>query len=152
VRLSLLAVGKLRPAFREATNEYLRRLRRYADVVEIEVREAGKAPNAEEARRQEGARLRDRLPEGALVVALDRQGQGWSSEELAARLDRWRAGSRPLALVLGGSHGLDADLLARADARWSLGAITLPHQLARVVAAEQLYRAFTILHGEPYHK
>ena len=152
MRLTLLAVGKLGPAFRDIADEYLRRLKRYADVVEIEVREAGKAPNAEEGRRQEGARLRDRLPEGALVIALDRQGQGWSSDELAARLDRWRAGSRPLVFVLGGSHGLEPNFVAMASERWSLGAITLPHQLARVVVAEQLYRAFTILRGEPYHK
>ena len=152
MRLTLLAVGKLRPALREAADEYLRRLRRYADVVEIEVREAGKAPNAEAGRRQEGTRLRERVPAGALVVALDRQGQGWSSKELAARLDRWQAGSRPLALILGGSDGLDPDLLTTASMRWSLGPITLPHQLARVVVAEQLYRAFTILRGEPYHK
>ena len=152
MRLTLLAVGKLGPALREAADDYLRRLRRYAEVGEIEVREAGKSPSAAEGRRQEGARLRDRLPQGALVVALDRQGESWSSEELAARLDGWRAGGRPVALILGGSRGLDPDLLARATDHWSLGALTLPHQLARVVVVEQLYRAWTILRGEPYHK
>jgi 23S rRNA (pseudouridine1915-N3)-methyltransferase len=85
-------------------------------------------------------------------VALDREGQGWSSEELARRVDRWQRGSRPVAVVLGGSRGLEPELLARADERWSLGALTLPHQLARVVVVEQLYRAWTILRGEPYHK
>lgn len=152
MRLTLLAVGKLGPAFREAADEYLRRLRHYADVNEIEVREAGKAPSPGEGRRQEGARLRARLPAGALVVALDREGEGWSSEDLAAQLDRWRTGTRSVALILGGSRGLDPDLLSLANDRWSLGALTLPHQLARVVVVEQLYRAWTILRGEPYHK
>jgi 23S rRNA (pseudouridine1915-N3)-methyltransferase len=150
--LTLLAVGKLGPAFRKAADEYLRRLRHYAEVNEIEVREAGTAPSAAEERRQEGTRLRDKLPAGALLVALDRQGQGWSSEELAVRLERWRDSSLPVALILGGSRGLDPDLLARANERWSLGALTLPHQLARVVVVEQLYRAWTILRREPYHK
>jgi 23S rRNA (pseudouridine1915-N3)-methyltransferase len=67
-------------------------------------------------------------------------------------MDEWRLAARPVTFVLGGSHGLAAGLLQRADARWSLGPLTLPHELARVVVLEQLYRAFTILRGEPYHK
>jgi 23S rRNA (pseudouridine1915-N3)-methyltransferase len=152
VHLALIAVGKLAPAFRDAADDYLRRLGRHAEVTEIEVREAGRAPTAGEGRRQEGARLRDRLPAGSVVVVLDREGQGWSSEELARRVAGWQAGGRAVCFVIGGSHGLDAALLAQADLRWSLGPLTLPHQLARVVVAEQLYRAWTILRREPYHK
>ena len=87
-----------------------------------------------------------------LVVALAREGSPWTSEELARRMDGWRVTARPLAFVLGGSHGLSQGFLASANVRWSLGPLTLPHELARVVVAEQLYRAFTILRGEPYHK
>jgi 23S rRNA (pseudouridine1915-N3)-methyltransferase len=152
MELRILAVGKLRPALREAADDYLHRLRRYAEVAEVEVREAGTARTAAEGRRQEGGRLRERLPEGSHLVALDREGRGWSSEELAAQLHRWRLASRPVTLIIGGSHGLEPGLVADADQRWSLGPITLPHQLARVVVAEQLYRAWTILRGEPYHK
>jgi 23S rRNA (pseudouridine1915-N3)-methyltransferase len=152
VQLTLLAVGKLRPVFRAAADEYLRRLARYARTAEIEIREAGKAPNAEEGRRQEGARLRERIEVGSHLVALDREGGAWSSAKLAAGLDRWRLAAKPVTLVLGGSHGLDAALLADCDERWSLGPLTLPHELARVVVYEQLYRAWTILRGEPYHK
>jgi 23S rRNA (pseudouridine1915-N3)-methyltransferase len=86
------------------------------------------------------------------MVALAREGAGWTSEELARRLEGWRVAARPLAFVLGGSHGLAAEVLAAAEARWSLGPLTLPHELARVVVTEQVYRAFTILRGEPYHK
>lgn len=150
--VTLLAVGKLRPAFRAAADEYLRRLRRYGGVSEIEVRQAGHAPTPEVARREEATRLRARVPPGSQRVALDRSAPAWSSEELARRLDRWRAAGRPVTLLVGGAHGLDPALLTDCPERWSLGPLTLPHELARVVVYEQLYRASTMLRGESYHK
>ena len=150
--LFLLAVGRLRAAYRDACDDYLRRLGRYARVEEAEVREASRAPTVEAQREQEAERLRARLPGRGTVVALAREGSPWTSEELARRMDGWRVTARPLAFVLGGSHGLSRGFLASASVRWSLGPLTLPHDLARVVVAEQLYRAFTILRGEPYHK
>jgi 23S rRNA (pseudouridine1915-N3)-methyltransferase len=150
--LLVLAVGRLRAAYREACDDYLRRLARYVRVEEAEVREASRAPTVEAQRTEEAERLRARLPGGGTVVALAREGSLWTSEELARRMDGWRVAARPLAFVLGGSHGLSLGLLDSASARWSLGPLTLPHELARVVVVEQLYRAFTILRGEPYHK
>ena len=150
--LVLLAVGRLRPSYRESCDDYLRRLSRYTKVKELEVREASRAPTATAQREEEAERLGARIPQGATVVVLARQGSAWSSEELARRVDGWRTAARPLAVVIGGSNGLADGLLSRAGARWSLGPLTLPHELARVVVAEQLYRAFTILRGEPYHK
>ena len=150
--LLLLAVGRLRAAYREACDDYLRRLGRYARVGEAEVREATRAPTVAAQREEEAERLRARLPGGTTVVALAREGSPWTSEELARRMDGWKVAARPLAFVIGGSHGLSPACLAAASARWSLGPLTLPHELARVVVAEQLYRAFTILRGEPYHK
>jgi 23S rRNA (pseudouridine1915-N3)-methyltransferase len=152
VELVLLSVGKLRPSYREAVDDYLRRLGRYLRVREVEVREASRAPSAEAQRAEEAERLLAKRPAGSRLVALARQGDGWSSEELARRVERWRQEARPVALAIGGSHGLAPDLLASAAERWSLGPLTLPHELARVVVAEQLYRASTILRGEPYHK
>jgi 23S rRNA (pseudouridine1915-N3)-methyltransferase len=148
----LAAVGRLRPTFRAAADDYLQRLQRYATAEEREVKEASRAPTVPAGRREEAARLREKVPEGARLVVLDRAGTPWSSEELARRLDDWRSASRPACFLLGGSHGLDPALVAAADARWSLGPLTLPHELARVVVLEQLYRGFTILWGEPYHK
>jgi 23S rRNA (pseudouridine1915-N3)-methyltransferase len=150
-RIVLLAVGRLRPAFRAAADEYVRRLRRYARINEMEVRES-RGGTPEEMRTRDSAALAARLPEAATVVALARGGGPWSSQELARRLQGWQERGRPLAVVLGGSYGLSAGFLAGAQERWSLGPATLPHELARVVALEQLYRAFTILRGEPYHK
>lgn len=152
MELLLLAVGKLRPSYRTLCDDYLRRLGRQVAVREVEVKEASRAPTVRAQREEEGRRLMERMPERGRLVALTREGGGWSSEELARRLERWMAEARPVALAIGGSHGLAPELVGRAADRWSLGPLTLPHELARVVVAEQLYRAATILRGEPYHK
>jgi 23S rRNA (pseudouridine1915-N3)-methyltransferase len=152
VELVILVVGRLRPAMREAADDYLRRLRRYTGIREVEVREASREPTIPAQREVEAARLAARMPAGSRLVALAREGQGWSSAELARRVDEWRLAARPVTFVLGGSNGLAPALLQQAQLRWSLGPLTLPHELARVVVVEQLYRAFTILRGEPYHK
>ena len=151
MEIALLAVGKLRPSIRETCDDYLRRLSRYVRVREVEVREAARVPLTAQ-RQREAERLRERLPAGATTVALAREGRALTSEGLAGQLERWQLAARPLALLLGGSHGLASELLADVDMRWSLGPLTLPHELARLVVLEQLYRGFTILRGEPYHK
>ena len=148
----LLAVGKLRPCYREACDDYLRRLSRYAPVAEREIREAARAATPALRIKEESARLIAALPARATVVLLDSGGSAWSSEALALQLDRWRLDAAPVALVIGGAFGVDQDLVRRSRARWSLGPLTLPHELARVVVLEQWYRAWTILRGEPYHK
>ncbi len=152
MELVLLAVGKLRPGYREIADDYLRRLGRTLTVREIEVREAARAPTVPARRAEEAARLLARRPDGSRLVAVAREGSGWSSEEVARRLERWMREARPVALAIGGSHGLAPEVLASASDRWSLGPLTLPHELARVVVVEQLYRASTILRGQPYHK
>lgn len=152
MRIVLAAVGRLRPALRELADDYLTRLGRYARVEEREVREASRAPSVGAALASEAERLGAQLPDGGRLVVLERAARAWSSEQLAEQLDRWRHEARPVGIVVGGSHGLAPTLVARAEARWSFGPLTLPHELARVVALEQLYRGFTILRGEPYHK
>ena len=150
--IAVVAVGKLRPYYRQAADDYIRRLKRYARVQEHEVREASKAPTPAAQRVEEAARLEARVAEGSTVIALAREGMGWSSRELSRQLERWLLIARPVSLIVGGSEGLDPSLMGRALARWSLGPLTFPHELARVVIFEQIYRAFTILRGEPYHK
>jgi 23S rRNA (pseudouridine1915-N3)-methyltransferase len=119
---------------------------------EHEVREASRAPTPAAQLADEAQRLASKIPRGGGVVALTREGAPWSSSDLAGELDRWRTAARPVAILIGGSRGLDPSLLAAAHSRWSLGPLTLPHELARVVVLEQLYRGFTILQGAPYHK
>lgn len=149
--LLILAVGRLRPYYRAACDDYLRRLGRYARLEEREVRETATASPAV-GQRKDDTVLLARVPDRATLAALTREGSAWSSRELARRVERWRTSGKPLVLAIGGSWGLGPAVLERADARWSLGPLTLPHELARVVVLEQLYRAFTMLEGHPYHK
>lgn len=152
MELTLYAVGRLRPMFRSAADEYLERLNHYCKASEVEVREAGKAPTADSMKEQESERLQERIRDGSHIVLLDREAKAWSSEQLSGRLDVWRNSGKSVALVLGGSHGVTAAFTKQAAERWSLGPMTLPHELARVVVLEQVYRAWTILKGEKYHK
>lgn len=152
MQLHLLAVGKLRPAFREVCDEYLHRLRRVIALSEREVREAGRAGSVSQQRMEEGRRLLEALPDDADLTLLDLDGARWSSEQVAEQVQEWRLRGRDHALVIGGAVGVSPALRERAGGSWSLGPLTLPHELARVVVAEQLYRATTILNGEPYHK
>ena len=152
MEIDVLAVGKLRSYYREACDDYARRLQRYVSVSEHEIKEASRSPTAAVQLAEEAKRLTARIGPGSAVVAVTRVGSAWSTRELAAELERWLVGPRSVTLVIGGSRGLDPRLLEGAARRWSLSPVTRPHELSRVVVFEQLYRAWTILKGEPYHK
>ena len=134
MRIVVLAVGRLRPPFTDDVHHYRTLLGRHARVELLEVREE--------------ERVERRLPERAYLCLLDRRGQSLSSEELSGFLEQRRQSGRDLCFIIGGPRGLD---LSGVDMRLSLGPMTLPHQLARVVLLEQLFRAHKILAGEPYH-
>ena len=154
MRLTVLAVGRLKERFwREAADEYLKRLGPYATVrvVEIDDRDSGR--DTARALAEEGADILRAIPEGAHVITLEIGGRQLSSEAFAEKLAALGLDGRSnVAFVIGGSVGLSADVRARANERLSLGAMTLPHNMARVVVLEQIYRAFRINRGEPYHK
>jgi len=152
MQLMLVAVGKLRPALREVCDDYLRRLGRFIPIEEREVKEAGRATTGSLQRDAEGKRLLAAVPDRSDVVLLDVAGEPWTSEALAERLETWRRDARDRTLIIGGASGVAPAVRERAGTIWSLGALTLPHELARVVVVEQLYRASTILRGEPYHR
>lgn len=151
--IHLVAVGRVRDAsLAAACDGYATRAGRYVKLAIHEVREAGRrADTPELTRRLEGERLRAAVPDGARLVALTREGSALSSRAFAKRVARWRESARDVAVLLGGADGLDPALL-EASERVSLSPLTLPHELARLVFLEQLYRAGTILRGEPYHK
>lgn len=155
MKLRLIAVGrdKNEPAL-ELAREYLERVRRYvpAELVELKEEPAKKNVPIDRVRAQEAARITGALAPGEWIVALDERGRALDSMELSEKLAGWKQGARRVALVIGGPNGLDRELLDRADERWALSRMTLPHRIARLVLAEQLYRACTILNGEPYHK
>jgi 23S rRNA (pseudouridine1915-N3)-methyltransferase len=154
MRVVVAAVGKPRDAaLAAAIREYESRAKRYWPLDVHEVREEPARNAAPDIIRQrEGARLSAKLPDGAQLVACDPGGVAMTSEEFAQWLQRRREHATNVAFVIGGALGLGDDLRARAALRLSLAPWTLPHELARLVLAEQLYRAGTIVRGEPYHK
>ncbi|HET6350991.1 MAG TPA: 23S rRNA (pseudouridine(1915)-N(3))-methyltransferase RlmH [Coriobacteriia bacterium] len=155
MKIAVIAVGKLKERFwREAAEEYAKRMTPYCDLRLIEIADRDPARGGEErARAEEGVDVLRALPDGARVITLEIGGKERSSEQLAQHIESLAVGGvSSLAFVIGGSTGLSADVLARADERMSLSAMTLPHNLARVVLLEQLYRSFKIRRGEPYHK
>jgi 23S rRNA (pseudouridine1915-N3)-methyltransferase len=154
VRLVVAAVGKPRDRhLAAAIEEYETRAARYWPLTVAEVREAsGRGVSPTEAKRREGERLLERVPEGALLIACDERGDQLTSADFAALLTRARDAARDVAFVVGGAFGLDESVRRAAGRSLQLAPWTLPHELARLVLAEQLYRAGTIARGEPYHK
>jgi 23S rRNA (pseudouridine1915-N3)-methyltransferase len=153
VKLRVVAVGKDRSGlFAPAVDEYRARLERYLRFELVEVPEARRHAGTPRAKEEEGEALLAKLRDGERVVVLDERGTQETSADLARRVARWQAGARDVALVIGGSDGLSDAVRARADEALALSRMTLPHRLARVFLLEQLYRAMTILRGEPYHK
>ena len=154
MRIRLLAVGKPRDAEAIALHDrYAERIRKlgvtYETDVVPEVRAGGRYSDAH-VREREGRLLADKLTAKGTTIALDRRGRSFSSDALSKLLQVW---STPIArFVIGGPLGLSEEFRERADVNWSLSELTLPHELARVVLAEQLYRALTLLRGIPYHK
>jgi 23S rRNA (pseudouridine1915-N3)-methyltransferase len=138
VKLSVVAVGKIRERdLRGVADEYVARIRRYVRLDEVEV--------------ARDAALGRALPKGATIVALDPDGDALTSTAFARKVEAWgRRGKGDVAFVIGGAEGIPTELLRSADARLCLSKLTLPHRLARVVLFEQIYRALTILRGEPY--
>lgn len=153
MKLRIAAVGRLKePHWRAACDEYLKRLRPYATVEVVEAADRDVSRDAPRAIAAEGVDLLRAIPEGSHVIALDLGGRQVSSPELADHLAELFVRRRSdITFVVGGSAGLAPEVLARADERLSLSRMTLPHQLARVVLLEQVYRAFRIMRNEPYH-
>ena len=151
MRLLIAAVGRMKPGpLADLQSEYMKRLSGRIEIKEVEERRA--LPSAERKDR-EGELLLAALPEDAFLVALDEGGREFTSADFADRLQRWRLeGVKTLAFVIGGADGLAQPLVRRARLTLSLGAMTWPHLLARILLLEQLYRAQQILAGHPYHR
>jgi 23S rRNA (pseudouridine1915-N3)-methyltransferase len=155
VKLFLFAVGRPRSPVAPAIEDYESRLKRYFAFDVGDVKEEGfrRAGDATRVREEEGKRLLARIPAGMELIALHESGKAWTSHRLAEYLAELGVrGSPGAAFVIGGAYGLSDEILARARHQLSLSAFTLPHEVARLVLAEQLYRAATINRGEPYHK
>jgi len=153
MRARIVAVGERMPSWvADGFAEYRKRLGRELPLELIEIRPPVRGRDLKRAVAEEGEALLAAVPRDARVIALDGRGSAWSSERLAQHLQQWRMDGRDLALLIGGAEGHADAVLHRADQRWSLGPLTLPHMLVRLVVAEQLYRAAMIVAGHPYHR
>ncbi|WP_415176900.1 23S rRNA (pseudouridine(1915)-N(3))-methyltransferase RlmH [Porticoccus sp.] len=155
MRLRILAIGTKMPDWVEAgCNEYLKRLppELRIEVVELPLGKRGKGADIQRAILREGEAMLKAIGERDQVIALEVQGKSWSTGDLAVNLQHWQGSGDNVSLLVGGPDGLAPACLARADSRWSLSPLTLPHPLVRVLLAEQLYRAWSINAGHPYHR
>jgi 23S rRNA (pseudouridine1915-N3)-methyltransferase len=155
MQLLVAAVGQRMPNWvTEAWTEYARRMPAgmALSLREISLAKRGKNADTKRLSAVESKALYAVMPARARIIALDVQGQAWSTEKLAEQMEQWMGDGRDVGFMIGGPDGIDADTLQKADERWSLGPLTLPHPLVRVVLAEQLYRAWTITQNHPYHR
>lgn len=159
MNITIISVGKLKEKYlKQGIDEYLKRLSAYAKMNIIELPDE-KAPEhlsqteMGQIKKKEGNRILAKIPSGSHVIALAIEGSMKSSEELAARLDHLATtGKSKIVFVIGGSLGLSDEVMKRADEALSFSKMTFPHQLMRLILVEQVYRAFRIMKGEPYHK
>jgi len=150
VRLTLIAVGRARRGpEQELFNAYLKRLRPGLDLIEVEEK---RPLSGAELMAREAELISEKIPQGAFLVALDERGKAQKSRQFAGKLGDLRDSGRDVAFIIGGADGLDESLRARADMLLGFGPQTWPHMLVRVMLAEQVYRAQSILAGHPYHR
>ncbi len=154
MKLHVVAVGRMRDCFlRESCREYAIRVRRYVKLDISEVRQGRRRKKrGGDSLEEEGDALLSAVPNNFVIVALTRVGHAEDSKRFAKRLEKWRDSGMDVAFLIGGAHGLSDTVLRRAGLQLSLSKMTLPHELARLNLLEQLYRACTIMRGEPYHK
>jgi 23S rRNA (pseudouridine1915-N3)-methyltransferase len=156
MKILIVAIGQRQPQWADsAVDDYLSR---FPSDYKVELKalkaeaRSGQAQDPDRVRAAEAARVRAALPSGCAVVALDERGKDWTTQQLAQQLTRWRDASEQIAFVIGGPDGLDDTIKRDARLQLRLSSMTLPHALARVVLVEQLYRAWSILAGHPYHR
>lgn len=155
MKITILAIGHKMPSWVEAGVKAYQS--RFPPDVRISLKAIATARRtatntAHQCLQQESSRLLKSIPQSSRVIALDVKGTSWSTEELAQKMAHWKLESPDVTFLIGGPDGLSQDCLDRAQERWSLSALTFPHALARIILLEQLYRAWSILAGHPYHR
>ena len=155
MQISLIAVGQKMPGWvNQGYAEYAKRMPSECSLHLIEIPLGKRSKNSDISRLmdREGEQMLAAIKKDTLVVAMEVAGRPWSTPQLAEKLSEWRQSGRNIALFVGGPEGLAPSCQKRADQKWSLSSLTLPHPLVRIVIAEQLYRALSILKNHPYHK
>lgn len=154
-KLTLIVCGNKMPSWVEmASSDYAKRLKEYVNlsIIEIPLIKRSKSSDLTRIMEKESALIIAAIPHGARVVALEIEGQTFSSEKLARKFELLQQTSSNLCLIVGGPEGLSAQTLARCDEQWSLSPLTLPHPLVRIIVLETIYRAWSIINNHPYHK
>jgi 23S rRNA (pseudouridine1915-N3)-methyltransferase len=155
MQINLISVGNRMPGWvQQGYDEYAKRLPRECELVLKEIAPGKRGKNSDVARivKEEGERMLAAIPQGAHIVTLDIPGKPWTTPELAQAMKRWLEGGQNIALLVGGPEGLADAAKQMARESWSLSKLTFPHPLVRIIVAEQIYRAWSILHNHPYHR
>lgn len=155
MKIQLLAIGKNMPTWiNDGYNEYIKRLPSEFKIslCEIAAVKRTKSISLQQIQQIEGQKMLEAIPPGSFIVALDEHGQQWNTSELAINLQKWQNNWQKISLLIGGPEGLPPICLQKSQCQWSLSKLTFPHPLVRVVVAEQLYRAWSILNNHPYHR
>lgn len=155
MRVQIIAMGDRMPGWvQQGYDEYIKRIGAglSIELVEISPEKRGKSSDVQRIMQKEAERMRQSIPKGHYVIALDKEGKSWSTEDLADRIAAWQQDGSNISFLIGGPEGMTRDLLEQADARVSFSAMTFPHPVVRIILAEQLYRAYSILTHHPYHK
>lgn len=159
MEIKIIVVGKLKEKYlKNGIAEYLKRLKRYANLKIIEIKDEAASQTLSDAEIEqikvvEGKRIIEKLPDRARVIALDLKGKQLTSEDFAEEINETMTyGTSQIVYIIGGSHGLSQEVLQKTDLKISFGKMTYPHQLMRLILVEQVYRAFKIIRNEPYHK
>ena len=153
--INLICVGNKMPGWvNEGYQEYAKRLNRDVRIklVELELAKRSKTSSVENLKASEAKKILQAIPKANQVVVLDVNGSQWSTEKLSQRLTHWLQSGKDVSLIIGGPDGLEQSLVQAADERWSLSKLTFPHPLVRIVIAEQIYRAWSLLNNHPYHR
>jgi 23S rRNA (pseudouridine1915-N3)-methyltransferase len=155
MQINLISVGNRMPSWvQQGYDEYAKRLPRECELVLKEIPAGKRGKNSDIARiiKEEGERMIAAMPQGTHILTLDIPGKPWTTPELAHAMQRWLASGQSVSLLIGGPEGLADEVKLLARESWSLSKLTFPHPLVRIVVAEQLYRAWSILHNHPYHR
>lgn len=155
MKITLIAIGQRMPNWvNQAYDDYAKRLPRdyQLHIKALSGAKRVKTASVEQLKQQEAQQILAAIPAGDYIIALDERGSSWSTKQLAQQLQAWHDDSQDISLLVGGADGLASPCLKRADKIWSLSALTLPHPLVRVILAEQVYRAWSLLSNHPYHR
>lgn len=155
MKINIIAIGKTMPRWvADGYNEYAKRLPKdyQLNLIEIGSLKRTKSANISNIIEHESKLILDAIPQGSISIALSEHGKQWHTNTLAKHLQDWHDNSIDISLLIGGPDGLAEECLAKAERIWSLSTLTLPHMLVRVIIAEQIYRAWTIINNHPYHR